>query len=185
MQTTTQTTAPTAQTVLTTKDILDSFTVGQGKTNDLDLNFKVSEKIALNNLTIRYQGSNVTFQSDEHLNAYFLNLFYNTLKSKSLADIDKLFKHINSGNYLTLNHRDNKPEINIVEQYAGIFDIIVYTSLIRVSSKSKLYSLLYNVSLDSNKLLIANGFKLHMPIVDDITFQVIGFNVELPPKTEA
>lgn len=181
--TTAQTT--TAQTVLTSKDILNSFTVGQGKTNDLDLNVKVSEKIALNNLTIRYQGSDVTFQSLEHMNAYFLNIFYNTLKSKSLGDIDKLFKHLNSGNYLSLNHRDNKPEVNILEQYAGIFDVIVYTSLIRVSSKSKLYSLLYNVSLDSNKLLIANGFKLHMPIVDPVTFQVVGFNVELPSKIEA
>ena len=175
----------TAQTILTSKDILDSFTVGQGKTNDIDLNFKVSEKIALHNLTIRYQGSDVTFQSLEHMNAYFLNIFYNTLKSKSLSDIDKLFKHLNSGNYLSLNHRDNKSEVNVLEQYKSIFDIIVYTSLLRVSSKSKLYSLLYNVSLDSNKLLISNGFKLHMPIVDSNTFQVVGFNVELPPKIEA
>jgi hypothetical protein len=172
----------TAQPILTSKDILDSFTVGQGKTNDLDLNSKVTDKIALHGLTVKYQGLDLIFQSQAHLDAYFLNILYSNIRSKSLEDIAKLFAHLNSGNYLSLNHKDNKPETNIQEQFKELFEAITMVSLERASTKSKIYSMVYKVTLDNNAILIKNGFKLHLPIVDSNTFQVVGFNITLPEK---
>lgn len=167
----------------TTANILDSFTVGQGKTNDLDNNVKVSDKISLSNLSLNYNGSNLTFQSQEHMNAYFLSILYRNLKDLSLENVDKLFRHLSSGNYLSLNHRDTKQaDVSLFDTYKTLFDAINMVTFERVSPKSKLYTLSYKVSLDNNKLLIDSGFKIHSPIVDNSTFQVLGFTVELPTK---
>lgn len=176
-------TTTTAQNILTSKEILDSFTVGQGKTNDLDLNSKVSDKIALHGLTVRYQGLDLMFQSEAHKQAYFLSIFYRNLKDLSLDNVDKLFKHLNSGNYLSLNHRDIKQaDTSLFDTYKVLFESINMVTFERVSPKSKLYTLSYKVSLENNKVLINSGFKIHSPIVDNSTFQVVGFTVELPVK---
>lgn len=168
---------------ITTTSILDSFTIGQGKTHDLDNNVKVSDKISLNGLSLNYNGSNLTFQSEEHKQAYFLSILYRNLKDLSLENVDKLFKHLSSGNYLSLNHRDTKQaDVSLFDTYKILFDTINMVTFERVSPKSKLYTLSYKVSLDNNKLLIDSGFKIHSPIVDNSTFQVVGFTVELPVK---
>lgn len=167
----------------TTNSILDSFTIGQGKTHDIDNNVKVSDKISLNGLSLNYNGSNLKFQSEEHMNAYFLSILYRNLKDLSLENVDKLFKHLSSGNYLSLNHRDTKQtDISLFDTYKTLFDAINMVTFDRVSPKSKLYTLSYRVSLENNKLLIDSGFKIHSPIVDNTTFQVVGFTVELPTK---
>jgi hypothetical protein len=164
---------------LDTNLILDSFTIGQGKTNDIDTSFKVSDKIKIDGLKVWCNGDNLTFISEAHKNAYFTALLYRSLKDLPQAQINKLFNHVSKG-YLSLNHKDSNSET--IPDYTELFNTINSVEFKRVSPKSKLYTLLFDVNPDNITVLTEAGFVVHTPIVDNTSYKVSGFTVELPKK---
>lgn len=156
--------------------ILDSFTVGSGKTNDESIGFKVSDKMALAGLELRLNNNSLVFKSEAHKNAFIISMLYRSLKDLSSEQISRLFEHVSKG-YISLNHKDN--ETIQSADYSGLFQSVGMLSITRVSIKSKLYTLLFDTSKDNIYLLVSAGFAIHSPVLDD-TYQVIGFNVEYP-----
>lgn len=165
--------------LLATNLILDSFITGQGKTNDLVSGFKVSDKLKINGLSIWYNGDILTFTSESHKQAYFTSLLYRTLKDTPQEQIKKLFNHVSKG-YLSLNHKDNNTDV--LPDYTELFYTINSTDFNRVSVKSKLYNLYFDVNPENITVLSNYGFKVHSPIVDNTSYKVTGFSVELPKK---
>jgi hypothetical protein len=159
---------------------LDSFITGQGKTNDLDSGFKVSDKIRIEGLSVWCNGDTLTFADEAHKNAYFTNLLYKSVKDLPQAQIERLFSHVSKG-YLSLNHKDSNLES--LPDYTNLFESINYTSFKRVSIKSKLYILEFEVNTDNVFKLIEQGFKIHSPILNE-SYNTVGFNIELPPKKD-
>lgn len=155
---------------------LNSFVSGQGKTCDLETGMKVSDKIQLEGLKLWYQGNILTFKSEAHKTAYILSILYRIYKDMSEDQVIKLFDHLGKG-YLSLNHRESET----VKDYTSLFNSINYNSVERVSAKSKLYNLLFDVKPEHITLLVAGGFKIVTPIMDS-NYSVIGFSVEYPPK---
>lgn len=156
--------------------ILDSFTVGSGKTNDESIGFKVSEKMILAGLELRLNNHSVIFKSEAHKNAFVTASLYRILKDLNSEQVSKLFEHVSKG-FISLNHKDNDTIQSA--DYSGLFASIGMVSITRVSVKSKLYTLLFDTNKDNIYLLVSEGFIIHSPVLDD-TYQVIGFNVEYP-----
>ena len=159
--------------------ILDSFTVGSGKTNDQTLGFKVSDKMSLAGLELRLQNHTLIFKAEAHKNAYITASLYRVLKDLSSEQVAKLFEHLSKG-YISLNHKDNDTIQSA--DYSGLFQSIGVVSINRVSIKSKLYTLLFDTTKNNIYYLVSEGFIIHSPVLDD-TYQVIGFNVEYPKAT--
>lgn len=157
--------------------ILSSFDKGQGNTVEL-----APKLYFLDSLTISYLNSThvVKFQSQEHLQAYFLMLFYKDIKERSMDNLDRLFKHINSGNYLSLNHTDSNGSVSVDKyvQFKELFDSIGVTEVKSNGKGSKLTQLLCEPNESTVTILSVNGFSNITPLIDG--FKVIGLKVELP-----
>ena len=158
--------------------ILSSFDKGQGNTVEL-----APKLYFLDSLTISYLNSThvVKFQSQEHLQAYFLMLFYKDIKERSMDNLDRLFKHINSGNYLSLNHTDSNGSAISVDKYAKyktLFDSLGVEEVKSNGKGSKLTQLLCEPNESTVTILSVNGFTNISPLIDG--FKVIGLKVELP-----
>ena len=158
-------------------DILKSFDKGQGNTA------QIVDKIYFeNDLTVNYLNGTykLTFQSREHLQAYLLMLFYKDIKDRSLENIDKLFSHINSGAYLSLNHSDGNAPVSVdkYKQFKTLFESIGVTEVKSNGKGSKLTQLLCDATESTVTVLSVNGFSNISPLIDG--FKVIGLKVELP-----
>ena len=166
-------------------DILDSFTSGSGKTNDLKIGYKLSEKIHINGLRVWMQGSEILFKSEQHRDAYFATLLHKEHKDKSSESRDEFFKHISSGYYVSLNHTDKKPKTvaSIFDQYANKLPGI--TNIGRVGKGSKMFIAYCTPAPIIRKQLEDVGFTVHKAVVDDDTDTTIGYRIELPKEHQA
>jgi hypothetical protein len=162
-------------------DILKSFDKAQGNTVLVPDKLYFRDSLTIDYLTGAYT---LKFQSEEHLKAYFLMLFYRDIKDRSVENIDKLFKHINSGSYLSLNHTDgNGTSAVSVDKYAQhkvLFDSLGVTEVKSNGKGSKLTQLLCEPTTETVTVLSVNGFSNITPLIDG--FQVIGLKVELPKQ---
>jgi hypothetical protein len=167
--------------VLDVDNILKSFDKGQGNTAQIvdKLHFEDGTTISYLNGTYKLK-----FQSREHLQAYFLMLFYRDIKDRSTENIDKLFNHINSGNYLSLNHTDGNGTTVSVDKYASykiLFDSLGITECRSNGKGSKLVQLIIAEPNEGTvTALINEGFNNLSPLLDG--FKVIGLKCELPKQ---
>lgn len=162
----------------TTQSILASFDKGQGNTIELAQKYTF-DGLTLDYLTGTYQ---LQFQSEEHLKAYFIMLFHKDIKDRSIENLDKLFKHLNSGTYLSLNHADSNGTVSVDKyaQYKVLFDSLGITEVKSNGKGSKLTQLICEPTPEIVTVLSVNGFENISPLVDG--FKVIGLKVELPKQ---
>ena len=161
--------------------ILNSFDKGQGNTAELSYKLYFQD-----NLTISYLNAThvLKFQSQEHLQAYLLMLFYKDIKDRSMENIDKLFKHINSGAYLSLNHGivTAQTSIDRYKQFSELFNELDITRAESNGKGSKLHRLYCTPSPVIVDALAAVGIITHDVLTDN--YMVVGLKVELPKQDE-
>jgi len=165
---------------LAVDNILKSFDKGQGNTAPIVDKLYFSDSLTLDYLNGTYK---LKFQSLEHLQAYFTMLFYRDIKDRSMENLDKLFKHLNSGTYLSLNHTDGNNSAVSVDKYAQyktLFDSLGISEVKSNGKGSKLTQLICNPTPEIVTVLSVNGFENISPLVDG--FAVIGLKVELPKQ---
>ena len=160
-----------------TISILDSFTKGQGATLGLH------QKLLASDLIVDYLGGvySFSFANDAHKDAYLTMLMYKELKDKSPDYIERLFKHLSSGEYLSLNHTDGNGSAISVDKYVpyqSLFDSLGVTEVKSNGKGSKLTQLLCEPNESTVTILSVNGFSNISPLIDG--FKVIGLKVELP-----
>ena len=163
---------------LAVDNILRSYDKGQGNTAPIVDKLYFSDSLTLDYLSGTYK---LKFQSLEHLQAYFVMLFYKDIKDRSMDNIDRLFSHINSGNYLSLNHTDSNGSTVSVDKYAQyktLFDSLGVTEVKSNGKGSKLTQLICEPTESTVTILSVNGFTNISPLIDG--FKVIGLKVELP-----
>ena len=163
---------------LAVDNILKSYDKGQGNTAQIVDKLYFSDSLTLDYLNGTYK---LKFQSLEHLQAYFTMLFYKDIKDRSLENIDRLFSHINSGNYLSLNHTDGSNSTVSVDKYAEfklLFENLGITEVKSNGKGSKLTQLICEPTESTVTVLSVNGFSNISPLIDG--FKVIGLKVELP-----
>jgi hypothetical protein len=163
----------------TTQQVLASFDKGQGNTVEL-ANKYTFEGLTLDYLDGTYQ---LQFKSEEHLKAYFVMLFNKDIKDRSVENLDRLFKHLNSGAYLSLNHTDGTGSTVSIDKYAqfqNLFDSLGITEVKSNGKGSKLTQLICEPTTETVTVLSVNGFSNITPLIDG--FQVIGLKVELPKQ---
>ena len=160
-----------------TISVLDSFTKGQGATLNL------SQKLLVSDLIVDYLGGvySFSFANDAHKDAYLTMLMYKELKDKSPDYIERLFKHLGSGEFLSLNHTDSNGSTISVDKYApyqSLFDSLGVTEVKSNGKGSKLTQLICEPTESTVTTLSVNGFSNISPLIDG--FKVIGLKVELP-----
>jgi hypothetical protein len=161
--------------------ILQSFDKGQGNTSLIPSKLYFRDSLTIDYLNSTYQ---LEFQSEEHLKAYFLMLFYRDIKDRSIESIDKLFKHINSGTYLSLNHVDNNATVSVDKyaQFKTLFDGLGVTEVKSNGKGSKLTQLICEPTTETVTVLSVHGFSNITPLIEGFT--VIGLKVELPKAAD-
>lgn len=161
--------------------ILNSFDKGQGNTAQLDYKIYFEDNLTISYLNAMYK---VKFQSQEHLQAYFLMLFYKDIKDRSTENIDKLFKHISSGAYLSLNHGVVTTPTNVdkYKQFESLFEELGITRAESNGKGSKLHRLYCTPSPVIVDALALVGIVTHDVLTDN--YAVVGLKVELPKIEE-
>jgi hypothetical protein len=162
-----------------TINVLNSFVKGQGATLDL------SNKLLVSDLTVDYLGGvySFNFANDAHKDAYLTMLMYKELKDKSPDYIERLFKHLGSGEFLSLNHTDGTGSTVSVDKYAQykvLFDSLGITEVKSNGKGSKLTQLICEPTPETVTTLSVNGFENITPLIDG--FKVIGLKCELPKQ---
>ena len=159
-----------------TIQVLNSFVKGQGATFELDSKLLVSD-LGVNYLNGVYS---FRFSSEAHKDAYLTMLMYKELKDKSPDYIERLFKHLGSGEYLSLNHTDGNGTVSVdkYEQFKSLFDSLGVTEVKSNGKGSKLTQLICEPTESTVTILSVNGFSNISPLIDG--FKVIGLKVELP-----
>lgn len=158
--------------------VLNAFEKGQGATKGLN------EKLIICGLTVSYLNGLYTFnfKSEAHKDAYLTMLAYKELKDKSPDYIERLFKHLGSGEYLSLNHTDGTGTVSQVDKYAAHKPLFVSLGITECRSNgkgSKLVQLLIdNPNEFTVTALVNEGFNNISPLLDG--FKVIGLKCELP-----
>ena len=159
-----------------TIDVLNSYPKGQGATHGID------SKLLVSDLTVSYLNGvySFKFQSEAHKDAYLTMLMYKELKDKSADYISRLFEHLGSGEYLSLNHTSDTPKVS-VDKYAAyktLFDSLGITEVRSNGKGSKLTQLLCEPTESTVTVLSVNGFANISPVVEN--FRIIGLKCELP-----
>lgn len=162
--------------------IIKSFDKGQGNTLLLVDKIEFTDPLTISYLNGTFE---LTFQSEEHKAAYLLMLFYKDIKDRSTDNVEKLFSHINSGNYLSLNHTDSNGSTVSVDKYAqykSLFDSLGIDEVKSNGKGSKLTQLICEPTESTVTILSVNGFSNISPLIDG--FKVIGLKVELPKSAD-
>lgn len=170
----------------TYKTILDSFTSGQGNTTGLTDKLSIKNDVTSDAILISYLNGAYTLklQDEHHLQAMFLMLLNKELSNKPAESLEAWIKHISSGYWLSLNHKDaNAPKAQVsvwqkLSKYHSLFSTLGITGAESNGKGSKMTRLLCTPNNDTVKALIDNGFSNISPIVDGLT--IIGLKCELP-----
>lgn len=157
--------------------INQSFSKGQGANPDL------CDKVDLEGLKVYYLGGALTFNftSQAQKDCHHAMLFHSLLKDKGADYIQRLFEHLGSGEYLSLNHTDGNGSTISVDKYAQyktLFDSLGIEEVKSNGKGSKLTQLLCEPTESTVTILSVNGFSNISPLIDG--FKVIGLKVELP-----
>lgn len=173
----TQNTQPTQNLSAAIDGIVKTFVKGQGAKPELCNKMNFIDDLTLDYLKGTYR---LKFQSQEHLLAYFLMMFDKDIKDRSVDNLDKLFTHLNSGAYLSLNHTDESPKLTVDKYalYKNLFDGLGITEVRSNGKGSKLTQLICSPTPETVTILSVNGFSNITPLVED--FKIIGLKVELP-----
>ena len=159
-----------------TIQVLNSFVKGQGATFELD------SKLLVSDLDVSYLKGvySFRFSSEAQKDAYLTMLMYKELKDKSPDYIERLFKHLGSGEFLSLNHTDGNGTVSVdkYEQFKSLFDSLGVTEVKSNGKGSKLTQLICEPTESTVTILSVNGFSNISPLIDG--FRVIGLKVELP-----
>jgi hypothetical protein len=109
-------------------------------------------------------------------------IMYKELKDKSPDYIERLFKHLGSGEFLSLNHTDGNGTVSVDKyaQFKTLFDSLGITEVKSNGKGSKLTQLICEPTTETVTVLSVNGFNNITPLIDG--FQVIGLKVELPKQ---
>jgi len=156
--------------------ILDSNDKGQGSTLSL------SNKLLVSDLGVDYLDGLLSFkfQTEAHKDAYLTMLMYKELKDKSPDYIERLFKHLNSGAYLSLNHGTVTSQTS-VDRYKQFETLFSDLGIIRAESNgkgSKLHRLYCVPSSTIVDTLALSDIVTHDVLTDN--YVVVGLKVELP-----
>lgn len=154
--------------------ILNSNGRGQGST------YSVSDKLLVSNLSVEYLGGvySFNFTTDAHKDAYITMLMYKELKNKSPEYIEKLFKHLGGGEFLSLNHGVSQSTIDRYEQFSNLFAELDITRAESNGKGSKLHRLYCTPSPTLVDALALAGIITHDVLTDN--YVVVGLKVELP-----
>ena len=159
--------------------VLNAFEKGQGATKGLN------EKLIVCGLTVSYLNGLYTFgfKSEAHKDAYLTMLMYKELKDKSTDYIERLFKHLGSGEFLSLNHTDGNTSTiptDKYKEYKVLFESLGIEEVKSNGKGSKLTQLICEPTEETVTVLSVNGFSNISPLIDG--FKVIGLKVELPKE---
>ena len=157
-------------------DVLNSYPKGQGATYGID------SKLLVSDLTVSYLNGvySFKFQSEAHKDAYLTMLMYKELKDKSADYISRLFGHLGSGEYLSLNHTSENAKVSVDKyaQYKNLFDGLGVEEVRSNGKGSKLTQLICTPTPETVTILSVNGFSNITPLVEN--FAIVGLKVELP-----
>lgn len=159
--------------------IAKSFDKGQGSNPDL------CEKLDIQGLKVDYLDGvlTFTFKSQAQKDVHHAMIFNALLKDKASDYIERLFKHLGSGEFLSLNHTDGNGSTVSVDKYANyknLFDSLGVTEVKSNGKGSKLTQLICEPTTETVTILSVNGFSNITPLIDG--FAVIGLKVELPKQ---
>jgi hypothetical protein len=159
--------------------IAKSFDKGQGSNPDL------CEKLDIQGLKVEYLDGvlSFNFKSQAQKDVHHAMLFNALLKDKAGDYIERLFKHLGSGEFLSLNHTDGNGSAISVDKYAQFQTLFESLGISEVKSNgkgSKLTQLICNPTPELVTILSVNGFENITPLIDG--FSVIGLKVELPKQ---
>lgn len=156
--------------------INQSFSKGQGANPDL------CDKLDIENLKVSYLGGALTFNftSQAQKDCHHAMLFNSILKDKGADYIQRLFEHLGSGEYLSLNHTSENAKVSVDKyaMYKTLFDSLGVTEVRSNGKGSKLTQLLCEPTESTVTVLSVNGFSNISPIVEN--FKIIGLKCELP-----
>ncbi len=159
-----------------TISILNSNDKGQGSTLSL------SNKLLVSDLSVDYLNGLLSFkfQTEAHKDAYLTMLMHKELKDKSPDYIERLFKHLNSGEYLSLNHGTVTAQTSVdrYKQFATLFSELGISRAESNGKGSKLHRLYCTPSPTIVDALLAVGIITHDVLTDN--YAVVGLKVELP-----
>ena len=171
---------PTVSTYSDRSRIAKSFDKGQGSNPDL------CEKLDIQGLKVEYLDGvfSFNFKSQAQKDVHHAMLFNSLLKDKAADYIERLFKHLGTGEFLSLNHTDGNATVSVDKyaQFKVLFDSLGITEVKSNGKGSKLTQLLCNPTPEMVTTLIVNGFENISPLVDG--FKVIGLKVELPKQAD-
>jgi hypothetical protein len=160
--------------------IANSFNKGQGSQPDL------CEKLDIEGLKVDYLNGVLSFNycSQGQKDVHHAMLFNALLKDKSIDYIERLFKHLESGEYLSLNHGivTTQTSIDKYKQFSPLFTELGITRAESNGKGSKLHRLYCVPSPYIVDSLAAVGIITHDVLTDN--YMVVGLKVELP-KIEA
>lgn len=156
--------------------INQSFSKGQGANPDL------CDKLDIENLKVSYLGGALTFNftSQAHKDCHHAMLFNSILKDKGADYIQRLFEHLGSGEYLSLNHTSENVKVSVDKyaQYKTLFDGLGVEEVRSNGKGSKLVQLICTPTPETVTILTVHGFSNITPLVEN--FVIIGLKVELP-----
>lgn len=170
----------TVSTFTQRNSINQSFSKGQGANPDL------CDKLDIENLKVYYLGGTLTFNftSQAQKDCHHAMLFHSLLKDKGSDYIQRLFEHLGSCEYLSLNHTGDNAKVSVdkYKEYKELFDSIGVTEVKSNGKGSKLTQLLCEPNESTVTILSVNGFSNISPLIDG--FKVIGLKVELPKTAD-
>lgn len=155
--------------------ILSSYSSGQGAT------LPIAPKIDIEGLGVSYLGGtyHISFQNASHKDAMLAMLLYKELASKNVDTLEKWVTHINSGEFLSLNHKDDtKVSIDRYAPFRQLFDHLGIVEIRSNGKGSKLVQLICSPTNETIASLTSAGFANISPLLDGLS--IIGLKAELP-----
>lgn len=163
-----------------TISILNSNDKGIGNSKGL------ADKILVSDLTVNYLNGvySFTYQNESHKDAHMTTLLNLITKDKPADYIERLFSHLNNGEFLNLNHGvvTAQTSIDRYKQYAPLFEELGITRAESNGKGSKLHRLYCTPSPTIVDALTAVGIVTHDILTDN--YAIVGLKVELPKQDE-
>lgn len=163
-----------------TIQILNSNAKGIGNSKGL------ADKILVSDLTVNYLNGIYTFkyQNESHKDAHMTTLLNLITKDKAPDYIERLFSHLNNGEFLNLNHGvvTSQSTIDKYKQFSPLFEELGITRAESNGKGSKLHRLYCTPSPVIVDALALVGIITHDVLTDN--YAVVGLKVELPKQDE-
>jgi hypothetical protein len=163
-----------------TIQILNSNDKGIGNSKGL------ADKILVSDLSVSYLNGVYTFkyQNESHKDAHMTTLLNLITKDKAPDYIERLFNHLNNGEYLNLNHGvvTAQTSVDRYKQFSPLFEELGITRAESNGKGSKLHRLYCTPSPVIVDALALVGIITHDILTDN--YAIVGLKVELPKQDE-